>query len=419
MRDGKFKPKEVFLRMKMNLLDSGNPNMWDMAAYRITDTSHHHKTTDKWRIYPTYDFTHCLCDAFETITHSLCTTEFTTSRESYDWLLDELKEFLPAIPQQREYGRLNIAGTVLSKRKIAKLVEEKYVRGWDDPRLYTLIAVRRRGIPPGAIRAFVAELGVSDSNSVIQYVRLEAVVRKYLERTVPRLMLIPDPIPVIIEDLPEDYCEEITLEFMRGETTMGSHIVPFTRTVYIDRSDFRIEASEDFYRLAPGKTVGLLNVQYPIKATSFKSEASTGRVTEICAVYERPPAGEAFSKPKAYIQWVAKSAAHSSPVRAEVRIFNALFRSARPEDCEGGFLNDINPSSEEVFPNAVIECGFNEIQKRAPWPKDHVPNLHSGPWDVRFQGMRVAYFALDTDSTEDKIILNKIVSLKEDAGKAG
>jgi len=210
MRDGKYKPKEVFLRMKMNLLESGNPYMWDMAAYRITEMNHHHRTGDKWKIYPTYDFTHCLCDSFEEITHSLCTTEFRTARESYDWLIDELKDHLPAVPQQREYGRLNVTGTVLSKRKIAKLVEDNYVRGWDDPRLYTIIALRRRGIPPGAIRAFIAELGVADTFSIIQVVRLETVVRKYLEVTVPRLMLVLDPIKVTIDDLPADHVEEIT-----------------------------------------------------------------------------------------------------------------------------------------------------------------------------------------------------------------
>lgn len=417
MRDGKYKPKEVFLRMKMSLLESGNPYMWDMAAYRITETHHHHRTSDEWLIYPTYDFTHCLCDSFEQITHSLCTTEFRTARESYDWLVDELKEHLPAVPQQREYGRLNVTGTVLSKRKIAKLVEDKIVRGWDDPRLYTIISLRRRGIPPGAIRAFVAELGVSDNLTIIQVVRLETVVRKYLEISVPRLMLVLDPVRVIIDDLPEDHCEDITLGFMRGESTMGSHTVPFTRNVFIDRSDFREQDSDDFFRLAPGKPVGLLNVPYPIEATTFTKDPSSGKVTEIHARYLRPAQGEKPIKPKAFIQWVCESAAHSSPVKATVRIFNPLFKGDNPDAAPGGFMSDLNENSEEIYPDAVMEVGFHEVKRRAPWPKDHVANPHPGPWDVRFQGMRVAYFALDTESTDDNIVLNKIVSLKEDSGK--
>lgn len=418
MRDGKYKPKEVFLRMKMNLLDSGNPYMWDMAAYRITEMNHHHRTGDKWLIYPTYDFTHCLCDSFEEITHSLCTTEFRTARESYDWLIEELKDHLPAIPQQREYGRLNVTGTVLSKRKIAKLVEDKYVRGWDDPRLYTIIALRRRGIPPGAIRAFVAELGVSDSLSLIQVIRLETLVRRYLEVTVPRLMLVLDPIKVIIDDLPEDHCEDITLSFMRGDSTMGTHVVPFTRTVFIDRSDFRTEDSDDFFRLAPGKPVGLLNVPYPISAKSFTTDPTSGKVTEIHASYLRPAEGTSPTKPKAFVQWVASSPKHASPVKATVRITTPLFKSDNPDAAPEGFLSDVDTDSEQIYPDAVMEVGFHEIRARAPWPKDHVANPHPGPWDVRFQGMRVAYFALDTDSTEEKIVLNRIVSLKEDAGKA-
>lgn len=424
MRDGKYKPKEVFLRMKMNLLDSGNPYMWDMAAYRITETHHHHRTGDKWLIYPTYDFTHCLCDAFEQITHSLCTVEFRTARESYDWLLEKLKDRLPAIPQQREYGRLNVTGTVLSKRKIQKLVAEKYVRGWDDPRLYTLIAIRRRGIPPGAIRAFVAELGVSDNLTIIQTVRLETVVRKYLEKTVPRLMLIPDPITVHITNLPDDYLEEINLDFMPRDASMGSHIVPFTNTIYIDRSDFREEDDPNFFRLAPGKKVGLLNVPHAIKCVDFTKDSSTGKVTSIRAEYCNDIPEEDKKKkenqPKAFIQWVAKSSKHNSPVQAEVRIFNRLFLSDNPDaHPSGNFLNDINPDSEEIFTDAVMECGFKKIHERKPWPREskEVPNLHPGNWDVRFQGMRVAYFALDEVREDGKVVLNKIVGLKEDAGK--
>ncbi|MCJ1386240.1 hypothetical protein MMC17_009366 [Xylographa soralifera] len=438
MRDGNYKPREAVLRMKQDMQD-GNPQMWDLTAYRILEAEHH-RSGNKWRIYPTYDYTHCLCDSFEDITHSLCTTEFQLSRVSYEWLCDAVKVYKP---MQREYGRLNVTGTVLSKRKIAKLVDEKIVRGWDDPRLYTLVALRRRGVPPGAILSFVNELGVSTANTNIQLARFEQVVRRYLEQTVPRLMLVLDPIPVIIDNLPDDYLEDIELPFSPKDPTMGNHIVPFTKTVYIDRSDFREVDSKDYFRLAPGKAVGLLKVPFPIKATSFEKDETTGLVTEVHATYEKPEEGSAFKKPKTYIQWVASSPKHKSPIRAEVRIFSALFKSENPDSAEGGFMADLNSHSEEIYPNAMIETGFNEVRARAPWPekegekavKDEKTDPSSSeahtsedittkssliahPETVRFQGLRVAYFAMDTDSTDGKIVLNRIVSLKEDSGKA-
>lgn len=421
MRDGKYKPQEAFLRMKQDIED-GNPQMWDLIAYRIIEKPHH-RTADKWRIYPTYDFTHCLCDSFEGITHSLCTTEFVQSRVSYEWLCDAVKVYKP---MQREYGRLNLTGTIMSKRKLAELVKQKIVRGWDDPRLYTLAALRRRGIPPGAILSFINELGVSTALTNIQIARFEQSIRKYLELTVPRLMLILDPIPVIIDNLPDDYLEELDMAFSPKDPSVGSHLIPFTKTVYIDRSDFREEASKDFFRLAPGKSVGLLKVPYPIKATSFVKDEATGRVTEIHAEYEQPAEGETFKKPKAYIQWIAKSEKHGSPIMVEARLFNPLFKSENPDAAEGGYLNDLSEGSEEICTHAMVETGLSEISRRAPWPeeagekvtatRDSIPELKFET--VRFQGLRVAYFCLDKDSTEDKIVLNRIVSLKEDAKKA-
>ncbi|KAI4261866.1 MAG: hypothetical protein L6R42_002945 [Xanthoria sp. 1 TBL-2021] len=417
MKDGKYKPREAFLRMKQDLTD-GNPQMWDLAAYRILEKPHH-RTGHKWRIYPTYDFTHCLCDSFEDISHSLCTTEFQLSRASYEWLCDAVEVYKP---MQREYGRLNLTGTVLSKRKLLKLVEDHHVRGWDDPRLYTLIGLRRRGIPPGAILSFVNELGVSTALTSIQIIRFEQSVRRYLEQTVPRLMLLLDPIPVIIDNLPDDYVEDIELPFSPKDPSFGNHLVPFSKTVYIDRTDFREVDSKDFFRLAPGKSVGLLKVPFPIKATSVEKDEASGLVTAVHADYEKPEDGSAaFKKPKTYIQWVGSSPAHSSPIKAEVRIFNPLFRSENPEAAEGGYLNDINPASEEIYPNAMIEIGLEEIKKRAPWPEEEgekdVKKGEAGWETVRFQGLRVGYFCMDRDSEGDKVVLNRIVSLKEDAGK--
>lgn len=233
-------------------------------------------------------------------------------------------------------------------------------------------------------------------------------------------MLVLDPITVIIDDLPDDYVEEIELPFGK-DPAIGSHIVPFTKTVYIDRSDFREVDSSDYFRLAPGKSVGLMKVPFPIKATAFEKDESTGSITTVHATYERPTEGAPFKKPKTYIQWVASSAAHSSPVHAEVRAFNPLFKSEDPDAAEGGFLRDVNPASEEIHPNAVIETGFHEIRRRAPWPEEegekNIKGKEAGVESVRFQGLRVAYFAMDKDSAAGKVVLNRIVSLKEDSGK--
>jgi glutaminyl-tRNA synthetase len=387
MRDGKYKPKEAFLRMKQNIED-GNPQMWDLPAYRVLDAEHH-RTGPKWKIYPTYDFTHCLCDSFENITHSLCTTEFIQSRVSYEWLNKTLEVYEP---MQREYGRLSITGTVLSKRKIAKLVNEGYVRGWDDPRLFTLIGIKRRGVPPGAILEFVNELGVTTAPTNIQLARLDQTVRRYLEITVPRLMLVLDPLPVVIEDAVE---LELELPFSPKIPTMGSHKVKFTKTVYIERSDFREIDSKEYFRLAPGKSVGLLQVPYPIQAVSFKKDGD--KVTEVRAVYDKEG-----KKPKAYIHWVAEGSKE-----VEVRIHNALFKSEKPDNAEGGFLNDINPNSEEIFSHAMIESGFEEVKRRAPWPEAAGESElgKGGPESVRFQATRVAYMVRTFKQDEDESLI--------------
>lgn len=455
MRDGKYAPNEAALRMKQNLED-GNPQMWDLFAYRIPQkksktappiseehgnpeveeeeeegyTGSHYRTGDKWRIYPTYDFTHCLCDSFEGITHSLCTTEFELSRVSYDWLNNELEVYRP---MQREYGRLSVSGTILSKRKINKLVTEGYVRGWDDPRLYTLPALRRRGVPPGAILSFVNELGVTKAATVIESKRFETSVRRYLEATVPRLMLVLDPIRVLIDNLPEDHLEILEMPFSK-DPAYGIHKVPFTRTIYIERSDFREEDAPDYFRLAPGKTVGLLKVPYPITATRVEKDEVSGTIIAVHATYEKPTEVDMpAKKPKGWIHWVAASSVHQSPIPVKVRIINSLFRSANPSAHPSGFLSDINPRSLELFPNAMIETGLEEVRRRAPWPAevgerdmtessktpDDADDAASvgPPETARFQGMRMGYFCVDKDSRPGELILNQIVSLKEDAGK--
>lgn len=494
MRDGKYEQGEAHLRMKMYLGTpieeyainkddpkeikesklalkrlAENPAMWDVAAYRIKRDNHHHRTGLKWRIYPTYEFTHCICDSLEGITHSLCTVEFETLRPAYNWLLEQLDHKVPGSeekgPMQREYGRLSVEGTILSKRRIHMLVhgtavdtsaakkpsteiteavadmnlaetgEEDpegediptepasgtgrhippVVRDWDDPRLFTLVALRRRGVPPGALKKFVLDLGVTKALANTKLHIMDASIRTYLERTVPRLLLVLDPIKVTIENVADDFLEERDVPFDPKDPSKGTHKIPLTKTLYIDRDDFREEDDPDFFRLAPGKSVGLLYVDHPLRAKSFNKDNS-GKVTEIIAEYGPDvPAG------KARIHWVAESAKHNSPVKAETRVFNALFKNPRPNELDwktGGYYDDINPESEVIYPNALIECGFEEIRRRAPWPKEEGEAEGTvGNYSVRFQGLRTGYFALDRDATDDKIVLNRIVSLKEDSGK--
>ncbi|KAF9779998.1 glutaminyl-tRNA synthetase [Thelephora terrestris] len=452
MKEGEFAPGEAVLRMKQDL-ESGNPQMWDLIAYRVL-LSPHHRTGDRWKVYPTYDFTHCLVDSFENISHSLCTVEFVLSRESYDWLCDVLEVYKP---RQSEFGRLNVTGTVMSKRKILKLVKEGYIRDWDDPRLYTLIALRRRGVPPGAILSFVSTLGVSTSTTAIQVTRLEQTIRQYLENSVPRLLMVLRPLKVTIENLEEDHISIVEKPLHPKVPELGNSKVPFTKTIYIESEDFRLEDSKDYFRLAPGKTVGLFGVPHPITCTSYKTDPATSTVVEVIARLEN--SGQA-KKPKAFIQWVAEHAPSGSPIRVdEARIFHQLFKSDNPA-ASPDYLADINPDSLEVVKGALLETGFltlakklwrdaiaestartekalKENETRVNGTDDDTPRATSdqlvGKECIRFQGLRVAYFAVDKDSTlrfleegddvvpvlkdGDSIVLNRIVSLKEDAGK--
>ena len=323
MKNGKYKPGEATLRMKQDILGSGNPQMWDLIAYRVLDAPHH-RTGSKWCMYPTYDFTHCLVDSFENISHSLCTTEFILSRESYEWLCDALEVYKP---RQYEYGRLSMEGTVMSKRKMLKLVNEGFVDGWDDPRMYTLIGLRRRGVPPGAILSFVSQLGVTTNNSTIQINRFDQTVRQYLEMNTPRLMMVVEPLKVVIENLPDDFVLHVTKPLHPKVPAMGQVSAPFTKTVYIDASDFRMQDAPDYFRLAPGKSVGLYQVPHPITCTSVRTNEA-GNVVELVCRYEQGPTPVV---PKTYIHWVAEHAPSKSPVHVrEVRLFNSLFTCENP-----------------------------------------------------------------------------------------
>lgn len=454
MKNGGFAPEDnATLRMKQDL-DDPSPQMWDLVAYRTPKGSkHHHRTGDQWTIYPTYDFTHCLCDSFENITHSLCTTEFVMSRQSYEWLCDAVSVYKP---RQSEYGRLKLQGTFLSKRKIMKLVNKGIVDGWDDPRLYTLIALRRRGIPPGAILSFVNNIGVTTADTGLSTHRFEQTIRSYLETTVPRLMVVLKPLKVTLTNVPADFAETVDKPLHTKDASMGTNRVYLTQTVYIEETDFRSVDSKDFFRLAPGKTVGLLYAAYPITCTSFKTDEKTGEVAEVLATYGGfTEDGEKVTTPskkvKTYIHWVAQSAQHNSPVKVEeVRIFSQLFKSDDPSTLEGdeAILADIDPSSLQVRRGAYIETGIYDIidrlNKQATIEKqehtedvitsDPAATLRGGTTGgnerIRFQALRTAYFCIDKDadiaalrtgsggrSPTDTIILNQIVSLKEDKSK--
>ncbi|KAF8925323.1 hypothetical protein BGZ58_000909 [Dissophora ornata] len=418
MKNGGFEEGEAILRMKMDL-ENGNPQFWDLVAYRVLKTPHH-RTGDEWIIYPTYDYTHCLVDSFENITHSLCTVEFQQSRASYYWLCDALEVYKPV---QWEYGRLNITNTILSKRKIAELVKKDYVFDWDDPRLFTLPAIRRRGVPPEAINNFVHTLGVTKSDTVIEVTKLDAFIRDYLNETAPRLMGVFNPIKVVIENLPESHEEMLTVQNKPRDPSMGEHTIPFTREVWIDGSDFREVDDKDFFRLAPGKTVGLLNVPCPITCTKVVKDDS-GKVVQLLARYEDAPG---FKRPKTYIQWVAESPKHGSPVRLdEVRLFDRLFNHANPQDkrdVPGGYLSDVNPYSLSVENGALVEVGLWNIMDQ--WAKTSESKTDFEA--MRFQLTRIGYFCVDKESDlgdfkakssvslkdrSKKIILNRTVSLQ-------
>ncbi|GAA5929158.1 glutamine--tRNA ligase [Sporobolomyces koalae] len=435
MKLGQYQPGEMTLRMKQDIINSSNPTMWDIIAYRVLGKEHH-RTGNDWCIYPTYDFTHCLCDSFENISHSLCTTEFIGARTAYEWLCDALEVYKP---RQSEYGRLTLEGAITSKRKLLKLVKEGHVDGWDDPRLYTLVALKRRGVPPAAIISFVSNLGVSTSPSLVQLSRFEQTVRQHLEMTTPRLMMIVNPVRITLENVPEDFYLEIEKPLHPKDPSMGSNKVPFTKELFIDQDDFRTEADKNFFRLCPGATVGLLNTPKPITYVSHSTNSETGQVEHIVCRYEHDAAPN--FKPKGWIQWIAKHTPSNSPVPiSETRLFNRLFKSDNPATLGDKYLEDLDPNSKEIVKGAIVESGiWNVIEtsleraqqvvelrkKESEKNGTEAPPSVDGLEVVRFQASRVAYFCLDLDSNvnpkerKGDLVLNLITGLKEDKTKAG
>lgn len=387
MRKGKFGEGEATLRMKVTLEEGKQ----DPVAYRVRFVPHP-RSGDKWCIYPTYDFTHCLCDSLEHITHSLCTKEFQSRRSSYYWLCNAVDVYCPV---QWEYGRLNLNYTVVSKRKIAKLIEQGVVRDWDDPRLYTLTALRRRGFPPDAINNFCAKLGLTGSLSAVDPQLLEACVRDSLNLTAPRVMCVVEPIRVTITNFPHGRDKEVpvTVPDFPAFPEKGSHTVTLASVVYIEVADFREAADKSFRRLTPKQSVGLRHTGLVISLSKVIKDAA-GNVQELEVTCQK---AEEAEKPRAFIHWVSK------PVSCEVRLYDRLFFHKNPEDASevvGGYLCDVNHDAMTVCTDSMID-----------------KSLTSCSVLDKFQFERLGYFCVDQDTTPEKIIFNRTVTLKEDSGK--
>ncbi|MBF0253213.1 MAG: glutamine--tRNA ligase/YqeY domain fusion protein [Candidatus Omnitrophica bacterium] len=394
MRLGKFEEGSKVLRAK---IDMAHPNivMRDPAMYRIKKESHH-RTGDKWCIYPMYDFAHCISDSIEGITHSICTLEFENNRPLYDWFLEELGMHHP---QQIEFARLNLGFTVLSKRKLLELVESKIVAGWDDPRMPTISGLRRRGYTPESIRNFCEEIGISKTNSIIELVVLENSLRNELNKTAYRVMAVMDPLKVVITNYPGDGTEQLDAVNNPEDASCGTRKVPFSKNIFIEKTDFMEDAPKNFFRLAPGKEVRL-RYSYFIKCEEVIKDAK-GNVIELRCSYDPSTKGGQSPdgrKVKGTIHWVSADTA----IRAEVREYDNLFVKRDPNEVEsnGDYKDNINPDSLKIV-NAYLE----------PALKDAVLGEH-------YQFERIGYFCLDRkDSNPDNLVFNKTVSLRDTWGK--
>jgi len=387
MKDGEFPEGSRILRAKIDMAHP-NINMRDPAMYRILNQSHH-RTGDKWKIYPMYDWSHGQNDSMEGITHSLCSLEYEDHRPLYEWFLDQLDVFKP---RQIEFSRLNINYTVMSKRKLRRLVEEGHVSGWDDPRMPTLRAMRRRGYTPEAILDFIRRVGVAKNYSITDVALLEACVREDLNKTSPRRMAVIRPLKVVIDNYPDDLVEEMDAINNPEDPHAGTRKVAFSKAIYIEQDDFRETPPPKYYRLYPGNEVRL-RYAYFIKCTSVvKNDA--GEVVEIHATYD--PATKGGDSPdgrkvKSTIHWV--SAAHAKEV--EFRMYDRLFSKENPEEGEEGFLACLNPNSLEIL------TGYVE------------PSLASPEVGSRYQFERLGYFCVDKESTAEKPVFNLTVNLKD------
>jgi len=391
MKVGEFEEGAHVLRAKIDM-SSPNLNMRDPTIYRILKASHH-RTDDKWCIYPLYDFTHCLSDSIEGITHSLCTLEFENHRPLYDWFLDMLE--VQCHPQQIEFAPLALNYTILSKRKLMSLVRESRVSGWDDPRMPTLSGMRRRGYPAEVIRDFCSRIGVSKTDSMVDIAFLEHLLREYLNKRAPRVMAVLKPLRVIIENYPEDKVEWLEAENNPEDPGAGTRMVPFSRVLYIEKDDFREDPPKKYFRLSPGREIRLKHAYY-IKCTGVVKDRETGEVTEVHCTYDQKTKGGWSSdgrKVRGTSHWV--SADHA--VKAEVRIYDRLFSRENPNEETGGFMSFLNPDSLETLSSCLVEPGLKDAKPGA-----------------RYQFLRQGYFCVDSsDSSPDMPVFNRIVPLRD------
>jgi len=392
MRAGEFPDGSRTLRAKIDMT-SGNMNMRDPVIYRILHTDHH-RTGNRWCIYPMYDFAHCLSDSIEGITHSICTLEFEDHRPLYDWYLDELK--VTCHPQQIEFARLNLSYTIMSKRKLLQLVEGGFVNGWDDPRMPTISGMRRRGYTPASIRNFCERIGIAKRDSVVDMALLEYCVREDLNKSAPRVMAVLRPLKVVIVNYPEGGTEELDAVNNPEDPGAGMRKVPFSRELYIERDDFQEDPPKQFFRLAPGREVRLRYAYYITCVKVIKDE-NTGEVMELHCTYD--PATKGGDAPdgrkvKATLHWV--SAAHS--IISEVRLYDNLLLKEDADDVEEGkdFKSTINPNSLEILTSCRLE-----------------PSLSNTTPGGRYQFERLGYFCVDPDSSDARKVFNRTVTLKD------
>jgi glutaminyl-tRNA synthetase len=393
MREGKYKDGEKVLRAKVDMAHT-NMHMRDPIVYRVKH-AHHHRTGDAWCIYPMYDFAHGQSDAIENVTHSICTLEFIPHRELYNWFIEKL-ELYPS--KQYEFARLNLTYTVMSKRKLLQLVNEKYVTGWDDPRMPTITAVRRRGYTPESIREFCDKIGVAKRENLIDIGLLEFCVREDLNKKALRRMVVFDPLKVIITNYPENTTEMMESENNPEDITTGNRKIPFSRELYIERDDFMEVAPKKYFRLAPGQMVRLKSA-YIVKCDEVKKDA-TGNVKELhCSYIPESKSGSDTSgiNVKGTLHWV--SVQHA--VSLEVRLYDRLFKVENVSEVEGDFKDSFNTNS------LVVETVYAE------------PALLQSNLNERYQFIRKGYFCVDRDSTNDKLVFNRTVGLRDTWAKSG
>ncbi len=392
MKKGLFEEGSKVLRAKIDMA-SPNMNMRDPALYRIRKVNHH-RTGNKWCIYPMYDFTHCLSDMLEGITHSVCTLEFEDHRPLYDWVLESLET--PCHPQQIEFARLNLTHTVMSKRKLLKLVEEGHVQGWDDPRMPTISGLRRRGYPAAAIREFCDRIGIAKRNNVIEFSLLEFCARSILNKTSNRVMGVVNPLKVVITNYPEDLVEEMDGVNNPEDDSAGGRKIPFSREIYIEKEDFMEEAPKKFFRLAPGREVRLRYAYY-ITCQDVVKDPKTGEILELHCTYDPETRGGGSPdgrKVKGTLHWVSAS----KGVWAKANLYDNLFTQESPEEA-GDFIEVLNSESLKEI-DCIVE-----------------PYLKESLAGDRIQFERIGYFCLDKDSKPEELLFNRTVTLRDSWAK--